>query len=98
VLREHRLHDVVVWQQNTGAPAEDLAHVLLLAGCRHHPPGPSADPAASPEPIAVRRPPGYRSVWQHLAVATGLRHRSSGGGGALVPHPSAGGGYRGGIG
>lgn len=99
VVREHGLLNAVVWQPQSGAPAEDLAHVLLRwqeAGITIWTKG--ADPATAPEPIAVRRPAWYRSVWHHLAVATGLRRSSSGGFGALVPHPSSGRGPRGSFG
>jgi hypothetical protein len=78
-------------QQGRQQPAEDLAHVLLRwqeGGLELR----SVDLSAAElsEPLTVRPPSRFRSMWYRALAAAGLRRNSAGGFGSVVPQPSAG--------
>lgn len=92
-LREKGVERVTLLSA-TARPADDLAHVLLRwqeAGLTIW----RADPgdARTLQSLEVQRPPRYRWVWYRLLAALGLRRNAAGGFGAVVPHPSSGGGF-----
>jgi hypothetical protein len=73
-------------------PATDLSHVL----CRWQEAGIAIlfdNPAdgRGAEPITVRPPPLYRSLWHRFITLLRLRRNFAGGFGALVPEPHRGG-------
>jgi hypothetical protein len=90
-LRSRGIQRVVVVQEGEGEPALDLAHVLLRyrqAGLEidRQPP----DLTAAPQPIEVRRPSLFRSVFYRALTLSGLRRNSAGGFGAVIPIAAAG--------
>lgn len=74
-------------------PLQDLAHVLL----RWQEAGIAIEAfvagSPSPEPIVVKKPSSFRSLWARFLVAMGLKRSSAGGFGAAIPVQSSGGGY-----
>lgn len=92
-LVDHGIAGAVLVQENSGLPADDLAHVLLrwqeealpLLIKRTDQPG-------TPEALRVSKPPRYRELWYHFLAVLGLRRNSAGGFGSVVPVPSQGGG------
>lgn len=92
-LRSRAIHAVLLVQSQPDQPQSDLAHVLLrwqLAGLPLHVVAPVA--GAAPQPLQVRRPRLFRSMWQRALASIGLRRNSVGGFGAIVPQPSSGSG------
>jgi len=91
-LREHGIEQVVIWQENAGQPAPDLAHVVRRwqeAGLTIWSKG--LPPAEVPGPITVNKPAWYRNMLQRIFIAAGLHRNYAGGFGVLIPDPSAGG-------
>ena len=81
---------VIVIQQKTGQPAEDLAHVLRRwqdAGISIQTATPESTAA---EPTEVKRPARFRRLWYGVLALMGLMSNSAGGFGGVIPHPSAG--------
>ena len=81
---------VIVIQQKTGQPAEDLAHVLRRwqdAGISIQTATPES---TSTEPTEVKRPARFRRLWYGVLALMGLMSNSAGGFGGVIPHPSAG--------
>ncbi len=93
-LREHGIAVVLLWQQRKGDPSDDLAHVLkrwqeagLDIYLEH------GDLPSPPEPLRVRTPSRYKSLFHRLFILAGLRRNSAGGFGSMVPQPSETRGY-----
>ncbi len=92
-LAAQNIHAVVLVQESSLRPPDDLTHVMLrwqedalpLLALR-------ADTIAAPEPIHVEKPARYRALWYHFLAVLGLRRNSAGGFGSVVPTPSQGGG------
>lgn len=93
-LRDHHIDTVLLWQEQTAQPREDLAHILrrwqeaglnvfLKTGAEE----------SAPERLVVNRPGRFRSLLHRLFVLAGLRRSSAGGFGSIVPQPSSSGGY-----
>jgi len=92
-LMEHGIKSVVLQQEGSSTPAEDLAHVLLRwqeKGLRIFYSPADNDNASPPRPLVVTKPPKYRSWMQRLSFLTGLRRNSAGGFGANIPIPNSG--------
>jgi hypothetical protein len=90
-LLAHGIRRVVLVQERSTDPQEDLAHTLvrwqeagmeILAVNLSTP-----DPARS---ITVQRPAMYRRIWQRVLATMGLRRNPLGGFGGLLPEPSTG--------
>lgn len=90
-LKSHGIERALLVHEASGAPAADLAHVLLrwqeagigIEECTATGQGRAA--------VTIRKPPRYRSLW-YLALALFGLHRSAAGGfGSIVPQPSSGG-------
>jgi hypothetical protein len=79
---------VLLIQEASGRPLEDLVHVLLRwqeAGLSLL----SCDPshAVTPTPLQVSRPSNYRSLWYRAQALLGFKRNSAGGFGSLIPEP-----------
>lgn len=88
-LLRYQVLDVVVVQERSGQPADDLRHILRRwqeAGIRVSTVQPA--PGQKPAVIDVARPSGFRSLWHRMMATFGLRRNSAGGFGAVVPQPS----------
>jgi hypothetical protein len=84
---------VVVQQSPDDQPQEDLRHTLLRwqqAGIAVELLRLGIDP--SPRPVSVRRPGGFRSLWQRALAVMGLYRSPLGGFGGRIPEPSSGAG------
>lgn len=93
-LKSQKIDAVVLVQETSLRPQDDLAHVLLRWQEESIPLlAISSDAPILPEPIRVEKPPRYRSLWYHFLAVLGLRRNSAGGFGAVVPIPSQGGGF-----
>jgi hypothetical protein len=85
---------VIVAADAVPAPQTDLSHTLR----RWQDAGVTiemfrlGEPGATPQPIVVRRPPWYRSMWHAMLARMGLRRHALGGFGGVLPEPSASGG------
>jgi hypothetical protein len=94
LLLYHGIHSVVLAQDTSDVPQDDLAHVLVrwqeagiqILTSRVYDKEP-------PTPVKVARPFRFRSLWYAALVVAGLRRNSTGGFGATAPDPSSGGGY-----
>jgi hypothetical protein len=92
LLLENGIENVVIWQQDAGQPAEDLAHVARRwqeAGLAIWSKG--LNPSDAPSTITVNKPAWYRKPMQRIYIAVGLRRNSCGGFGSVIPTPSSGG-------
>jgi hypothetical protein len=95
LLRSHGIARaiVIVAADAVPAPQADLAHTLR----RWQDAGVTielfrlGEPGATPQPIVVRRPPWYRSMWHAMLARMGLRRHALGGFGGVLPEPSASG-------
>ena len=91
-LQSHGVTDAVIFCVGRSI-ADDLAHVLVRwqeAGIQLHRAAWNGDAF---EPIRVRRPSRFKTMWYRLLVLIGLRANAAGGFGGYVPHPDTGGGY-----
>jgi hypothetical protein len=96
-LLSRKIREVVLVQRGTGAPRDDLAHVLRRwqeAGVRLS--RLDLDTSRS-EPLDVPRPSAFRVAWYGLIALLGLRRSNVGGFGAMVPEQTSGGGFHGGL-
>jgi len=94
-LRRHGIERVVLYQDSSSGPAEDLAHVLLRwqeAGVPVFFSQTISPDAAPPKLLTVTKPWEYRSWVRRLMVLLKLRRNSAGGFGAMIPKPDSGGG------
>jgi hypothetical protein len=94
-LHSQGIRRVVLLQEKTGEPpALDLAHVLLRwkqGGLELFVQAPgSAEP---PQPLDVRKPTYFRSLFYRAMTLAGLRRSSAGGFGAIIPVAAAGSGF-----
>lgn len=90
LMRARGITTVVVIQEKSGQPAEDLGHVLRRwqdAGIEILQSTPDSN---QPERIDITKPPRFRSLWYGLLALVGLIPNSAGGFGGIIPHPSAG--------
>ena len=90
LLRARGIDAVVVIQEKTGQPAEDLSHVLRRwqeAGIEVRCMTPESTQA---EPLQVNRPRRFRSLWYGLLALMGLFPNSAGGFGGIIPQPASG--------
>jgi hypothetical protein len=84
-----RIRDVIVIQEQEGAPQQDLAHTLRRwqdAGMRIM----TSIPGGTPKPVEVGRPPRFRHLWYGLLERLRLRQNPLGGYGGFLPVASAG--------
>jgi hypothetical protein len=90
-LKSHGIERVLLVQEVSGAPAVDLAHVLLrwqeagiaMEGCDAGGGGRAS--------VTVSKPRRYRSLWYLALAMFGFYRSSAGGFGSIVPQPSSGG-------
>jgi len=85
-LQRHGIADVLLVQENSGQPQDDLAHVLLRwqeAGLRIR--------GRDGKPILVQRPSQFRALWYRALAILGLRRSSVGGFGSYIPGSSSSG-------
>lgn len=83
----------VLIQGMVSQPQPDLAHTLRRwqeAGVGISIRIPEGEGFSPPQPIDVRRPSAFRSLWYALLVKMGLKKYPLGGFGGMVPHPSSG--------
>ena len=84
-----RIRDVIVIQEQVGAPQPDLGHTLRRwqdAGIRIM----TSVPGGTPEHVVVERPPRFRHLWYGLLERMRLRQNPLGGYGGFLPVASAG--------
>lgn len=79
-LLEHGVRRVILVQERSGQPHEDLSHVLLRwqeGGIDIHGVGPRQ--GGLPEQIRIEKPSHFRRMWQRALAMLGLRRNPSGG-------------------
>ena len=90
-LLAHGIRRVVLVQERSTHPQEDLSHTLVrwqeagveVLAVNLSTPGPARS-------IAVQKPTMYRRIWQRVLATMGLRRNPLGGFGGLLPVPSTG--------
>jgi hypothetical protein len=90
-LLAHGIRRVVLVQERSTYPQEDLSHTLVrwqeagieMLAVNLSTPGPA-------RAIAVQKPTMYRRIWQRVLATMGLRRNPLGGFGGLLPVPSTG--------
>jgi len=92
-LRAHGIQRAVLVSKRAAQPQDDLAHTLRkwqdggieirVKGLLDH---------GGAEPIEIKRPPRFRSIFQRALASMGLRRNPMGGFGAWVPNPESHGG------
>ncbi|HET9384543.1 MAG TPA: hypothetical protein VFO67_05305 [Gemmatimonadales bacterium] len=90
-LLAHGIRRVVLVQERSTYPQEDLSHTLVrwqeagieVLAVNLSAPGP-------PRSIVVQKPTMYRRIWQRVLATMGLRRNPLGGFGGLLPVPSTG--------
>lgn len=76
-FKEQGIGRVILVQERTGQPQEDLSHVLLrwqIAGIRLQVYGTMAQ--GTPCELAVDRPSHFRALWQRALASLGLRRKA----------------------
>lgn len=92
-LQAQGIRRVLLIQQDSVTPANDLAHVLLRwQQERLEIFAKRMDDERQPEAIVVKRPSWFRSSWYRTLVRLGFRRNSVGGFGSYIPEPGSGGG------
>lgn len=93
LLLSRGLKRIILVQQNTLDPQEDLAHTLL----RYQQAGLRIDSIAlhgaqDPKPITIKKPSLFRQAWYRTLATFGFRRNPLGGFGGHLPEPSSSGG------
>jgi hypothetical protein len=91
LLLNRGIRRAVLMQKAEKPPQPDLAHTLRRwqeAGIRIELKSP--DTGGPPVAHMVAKPSSFRSLWQRMLIAVGLRRNPLGGFGGTLPDPSAG--------